>query len=332
MVLFAGVGTVIALLIAARLYPGKTAQLAFPGTTNDRFAPFWKKRTPRSTSRKSPGSAGNTTARTSKSVPRRCRDVSRRRESPAAGRPGRERRPRVAAPPRCLAAQFPLYPRDGALGPLRRVDREHAARRRPDDADSRAGDDRPRQMPLHYAATPEDAARAAAELVNPWSVEPIDAEARTAAETARPKTVYDLLPPLPRRRSAGDGPVSARGYPPPPSFGLDNARNMADGQMFHILTYGQKNMPGYAGQVAAEDRWKVILHVRALQVAFRQQIAEQKAKAEGSPSGSSCSRSSISPSATRFPRPSVLAASSWARSRRPTRGNNCWRPSSTRAK
>ncbi len=38
MVLIAGIGTVIALLIAARLYPGKPAKLAFPGTTDDRFA------------------------------------------------------------------------------------------------------------------------------------------------------------------------------------------------------------------------------------------------------------------------------------------------------
>jgi hypothetical protein len=38
MVLFAGVGTVIALLITCRLYPGKKAVLAFPGVTDDRFA------------------------------------------------------------------------------------------------------------------------------------------------------------------------------------------------------------------------------------------------------------------------------------------------------
>ncbi len=38
MVLFAGVGTVIALFIAARLYPGKKSKLAFPGVTDDRFA------------------------------------------------------------------------------------------------------------------------------------------------------------------------------------------------------------------------------------------------------------------------------------------------------
>jgi len=40
---------------------------------------------------------------------------------------------------------------------------------------------------------------------------------------------------------------------------------MTDGQMFHVLTFGQKNMPAYASQVSAEDRWKAILHVRTMQ-------------------------------------------------------------------
>lgn len=37
-VLFAGVGTAIALLLVCRLYPGKQAELIVPGVTNDRFA------------------------------------------------------------------------------------------------------------------------------------------------------------------------------------------------------------------------------------------------------------------------------------------------------
>ena len=35
--------------------------------------------------------------------------------------------------------------------------------------------------------------------------------------------------------------------------------------MFHVLTFGQKNMPGYAAQITTDDRWKAILHVRELQ-------------------------------------------------------------------
>ena len=35
--------------------------------------------------------------------------------------------------------------------------------------------------------------------------------------------------------------------------------------MFHVLSYGQANMPSYASQVDRDDRWKAILYVRALQ-------------------------------------------------------------------
>lgn len=35
--------------------------------------------------------------------------------------------------------------------------------------------------------------------------------------------------------------------------------------MFHVLTYGQANMPSYASQVDREDRWRVIEYVRQLQ-------------------------------------------------------------------
>jgi hypothetical protein len=35
--------------------------------------------------------------------------------------------------------------------------------------------------------------------------------------------------------------------------------------MFHIVTYGQGNMPALAAQVRRDDRWKVILAVRDMQ-------------------------------------------------------------------
>jgi mono/diheme cytochrome c family protein len=35
--------------------------------------------------------------------------------------------------------------------------------------------------------------------------------------------------------------------------------------MFHVLTYGQGNMPSFATQLSRDDRWSVILHLRMLQ-------------------------------------------------------------------
>ena len=63
----------------------------------------------------------------------------------------------------------------------------------------------------------------------------------------------------------GDGPVAMRGFPPPPSLLANQAIRLADGQMFHIVTNGQKNMPSYAAQVPPDDRWRVIAYVRSLQ-------------------------------------------------------------------
>jgi putative heme-binding domain-containing protein len=83
----------------------------------------------------------------------------------------------------------------------------------------------------------------------------------------------------------GDGPVAMHGFPPPPSFASESSLKMSDGRMFHVVTFGQsylpeKNMPGYAAQISAEDRWKAILHVRALQeTAVRKAAAEQLTQA-----------------------------------------------------
>jgi mono/diheme cytochrome c family protein len=40
---------------------------------------------------------------------------------------------------------------------------------------------------------------------------------------------------------------------------------MADGTMFHSLTYGRNNMGSYASQLSREQRWKIIQYVRTLQ-------------------------------------------------------------------
>ena len=48
---------------------------------------------------------------------------------------------------------------------------------------------------------------------------------------------------------------------------LSTHMKMKDGQLFHVLTYGQNNMPFYASQLSREDRWNVILYVRTMQAA-----------------------------------------------------------------
>lgn len=114
-------------------------------------------------------------------------------------------------------------------------------------------------LPLHYGASAAEAERAAAELENPFP-------AGEAVAIARGEQVFaSFCVPCHGAGGRGDGPVAARGVPPPPSLVAGRALTLKDGQMFHILTYGQNNMASYASQIAREDRWRVILYVRSLQ-------------------------------------------------------------------
>lgn len=63
----------------------------------------------------------------------------------------------------------------------------------------------------------------------------------------------------------GNGPVVLKGYPAPPSLATGNSRLMRDEELLQIVTTGRNNMPGYGAQIWREDRWKVVLWVRALQ-------------------------------------------------------------------
>ena len=46
---------------------------------------------------------------------------------------------------------------------------------------------------------------------------------------------------------------------------LDIYKAMADGTMFHSLTYGKNNMGSYASQLSREQRWMIVKYVRTLQ-------------------------------------------------------------------
>ncbi len=114
-------------------------------------------------------------------------------------------------------------------------------------------------MPLHYAAAPPDAARAGQELQNP--VTPGNNWARQRGAFVFAAFCQECH----GAGGAGNGPIVQRGFPPPPSLLADHARGLKDGQVFHILTYGQNNMPSYASQLSRQDRWYVIAYLRTLQ-------------------------------------------------------------------
>ncbi|GIK52858.1 MAG: cytochrome c [Planctomycetaceae bacterium] len=43
------------------------------------------------------------------------------------------------------------------------------------------------------------------------------------------------------------------------------AKAYSDGELFHIITHGVRNMPGHASILKTDERWKVILYLRKVQ-------------------------------------------------------------------
>ena len=115
-------------------------------------------------------------------------------------------------------------------------------------------------LPLHFGTSEVELLRARDELINPYAAD-------STANPVRGAEIYRIYCQVCHGAGgAGDGTVTQRGYPPPPSLSAAQTVNRTDGELFHILTYGYKNMPQYATQVDREDRWHVINHIRTMQV------------------------------------------------------------------
>lgn len=115
------------------------------------------------------------------------------------------------------------------------------------------------ELPLRYGPGTEEAQRMGRELANP--LDPAD-----GSHVDRGRELYGIYCTLCHGPGGdGQGKVTQRGVLPPPSLHSARARTLPDGELFHILTYGQGNMAAYAAQLSREERWQVVLHIRALQ-------------------------------------------------------------------
>lgn len=67
----------------------------------------------------------------------------------------------------------------------------------------------------------------------------------------------------------GQGPVAQRGglLVPPPAMTTDRLKEMVVGKIFSAITYGVNNgnMPSYAAQIPADDRWAIVAYIRSMQ-------------------------------------------------------------------
>jgi mono/diheme cytochrome c family protein len=119
---------------------------------------------------------------------------------------------------------------------------------------------------FHFDSTPQDALRAGEELISPVE---LNAELGAASANRGAAAYKTFCVSCHAADGNGNGPVAKRGFPPPPSLLTGKSRKMKDGQLFHILTYGQNSMPEFAAQLTPQRRWDVINHIRKLQQAVQ---------------------------------------------------------------
>ena len=72
----------------------------------------------------------------------------------------------------------------------------------------------------------------------------------------------------------GNGYVTRRGFPHPPSYHTDRLRAVADSYLFDVISNGYGAMYAYRGQLSADDRWAVVEYVRALQLAEHSSVTD----------------------------------------------------------
>lgn len=70
----------------------------------------------------------------------------------------------------------------------------------------------------------------------------------------------------------GDGPTAKRAeqlqegtWVPPTPLHADHVKAQPDGELFNTITNGVRNMMGYGSRIDPQDRWAIVLYVRALQ-------------------------------------------------------------------
>lgn len=91
--------------------------------------------------------------------------------------------------------------------------------------------------------------------------------AETDESLARGEERYGIYC-TPCHGTAGDGkgPIMNYAYPiPPTSVHEQRVTAMPDGEIFHIISNGIRNMPSYKEQIPVADRWHIVAYVRQLQ-------------------------------------------------------------------
>jgi mono/diheme cytochrome c family protein len=68
-------------------------------------------------------------------------------------------------------------------------------------------------------------------------------------------------------------------WTPPANITGDNIRKQTDGKIYNTITNGQNAMPAHDKQISVQDRWAIVMYVRALQLSQGQPDAATKTAA-----------------------------------------------------
>ncbi len=128
-----------------------------------------------------------------------------------------------------------------------------------------------------YTIADADADTLAMALKNPLATTP---------EVLRTGAKYYATFCTPCHGASGDGMGTViranAGMPMPPSLYSEKlVGEWTDGRIFHVLTNGQGNMPGYAARIDAADRWAIIHYVRSIQAAAAKEAGDETSGAAG---------------------------------------------------
>jgi mono/diheme cytochrome c family protein len=117
----------------------------------------------------------------------------------------------------------------------------------------------PREMlPFAWENTEEDRLAAGEALVNPLE--------SNEANLDRGREAYEIFC-ISCHGPAGDGQgylFTSQRYPyPPANLISDQVKALKDGEIYHSITVGYGIMGAHGGMIRPDDRWKIILYIRA---------------------------------------------------------------------
>ncbi|MGE9516296.1 MAG: c-type cytochrome [Solitalea-like symbiont of Tyrophagus putrescentiae] len=59
--------------------------------------------------------------------------------------------------------------------------------------------------------------------------------------------------------------VTNGGFPPPPAYNSPQLKDLEEGRIFFVITYGLRTMPAFGSVISREDRWKIVKYIQVLQ-------------------------------------------------------------------